>query len=60
MLWRTRPEMNASTKASDWPRNGTELHGWYVKEFPGWVRLDHPQGYWMPVMQHGKPVMHEV
>lgn len=31
----------------------------YVEEYPGWVKIDHPQGYWMPVEQHGKAVMHE-
>ena len=34
--------------------------GRYVEEHPGWVKIDHPNGYWMPVMQHGKAVMHEV
>ncbi|CAN0084357.1 unnamed protein product [Scytosiphon promiscuus] len=61
MFWRTKPEMSASTSGSDdWPRNGTLLKGWYVEEHPGWVKIDHPSGYWMPVEQHGKAVMHEV
>ncbi|CAN0365447.1 unnamed protein product [Pylaiella littoralis] len=60
MFWRSKPEMSASTSSSDWPRNGTILQGWYVEENPGWVKIDHPNGYWLPVMQHGKNVMHEI
>lgn len=31
-----------------------------MEENPGWVKIDHPNGYWLPVMQHGKNVMHEI
>ncbi|KAG5176972.1 hypothetical protein JKP88DRAFT_170807 [Tribonema minus] len=44
MFWRSEPRMGATASASDWPRNGTVLHGWYVQEHPGWVRIDHPNG----------------
>ncbi|CAN0052243.1 unnamed protein product [Ascophyllum nodosum] len=60
MFWRSKPEMSASTSSSDWPRNGTLLKGWYADEHPGWVKIDHPRGYWLPVMQHGKAVLHEI
>jgi hypothetical protein len=61
MFWRTAPDMDKSTsgEGGDWPRNGTTLHGWYVAEHPGWVKLDRPEGYWMPLSQHGKPILHE-
>mmetsp|Transcript_4810 Transcript_4810/g.8366 ORF Transcript_4810/g.8366 Transcript_4810/m.8366 type:complete len:132 (-) Transcript_4810:387-782(-) len=60
MYWRTKPDMNASTpgQGGDWPRNGTVFQGWKSVANPGWVRVDHVQGYWMPIEQHGKPVVH--
>ena len=34
------------------------LQGWVSKAHAGWVRIDHPQGYWMPIAQHGHDVIH--
>eukprot|EP00197_Chlamydomonas_leiostraca_P008838 CAMPEP_0202866010 /NCGR_PEP_ID=MMETSP1391-20130828/7004_1 /ASSEMBLY_ACC=CAM_ASM_000867 /TAXON_ID=1034604 /ORGANISM="Chlamydomonas leiostraca, Strain SAG 11-49" /LENGTH=119 /DNA_ID=CAMNT_0049545915 /DNA_START=27 /DNA_END=386 /DNA_ORIENTATION=+ len=58
MYWRSKPDMNASVSAPDWPRNGAKLQGWKSVAHPGWVKVDHPQGYWLPIEQHGKPVVH--
>ena len=57
MFWRASPNGKTSS-ASDWPRNGTEIKGWKSKVNPGWVRVDHPEKYWLPMSQHGKPVVH--
>ena len=59
MFWRREPKMSASVSASDWPRNGTVLQGWYVAEHPGWVKIDHPKGYWLKEAQDGHDVLHE-
>lgn len=32
--------------------------GWKSVEHPGWVKVDHPKGYWMPIQQHGTDVCH--
>ncbi|GAX77159.1 hypothetical protein CEUSTIGMA_g4604.t1 [Chlamydomonas eustigma] len=58
MFWRSKPSMNATASAPDWPRNGTELQGWISKANPGWVKIDHPNGYWMPISQNGHDVIH--
>eukprot|EP00198_Chlamydomonas_reinhardtii_P007339 XP_001696675.1 predicted protein [Chlamydomonas reinhardtii] len=58
MFWRSKPDMNASVSAPDWPRNGAVFLGWKSQEHPGWVKVDHEKGYWMPIEQHGKPVCH--
>ncbi|KAG2488511.1 hypothetical protein HYH03_013014 [Edaphochlamys debaryana] len=58
MFWRSKPEMNASVQAPDWPRNGATFKGWKSVEHPGWVKVDHPKDYWLPIEQHGKPVCH--
>ncbi|GIL92404.1 hypothetical protein Vretimale_6472 [Volvox reticuliferus] len=58
MFWRSKPEMNASVSAPDWPRNGTVFKGWKSLEHPGWVKVDHPKGYWLPIQQYGNDVCH--
>mmetsp|Transcript_30101 Transcript_30101/g.89289 ORF Transcript_30101/g.89289 Transcript_30101/m.89289 type:complete len:100 (-) Transcript_30101:213-512(-) len=58
MFWRTSPSMSASSTAADWPRNGAQLQGWVSKEHPGWVRVDHPSGFWLPIEQSGHTVVH--
>lgn len=61
MFWRTKPEKNmTASSASDWPRNGATLQGWHAEEHPGWVKIDHPEGYWMPVKYNGTSVMTEI
>jgi hypothetical protein len=32
--------------------------GWRSAQSPGFVKIDHPAGYWLPIEQHGKPVVH--
>lgn len=34
------------------------MQGWKSVEHPGWVKVDHPKDYWLPVKQHGKDVVH--
>ncbi|PNH11653.1 hypothetical protein TSOC_001532 [Tetrabaena socialis] len=58
MYWRTKPEMNASVSAPDWPRNGAKFQGWKSVEHPGWVKIDHEKQYWLPIQQYGKDVCH--
>ncbi|KXZ49626.1 hypothetical protein GPECTOR_20g483 [Gonium pectorale] len=58
MFWRSKPDMNASVNAPDWPRNGTVFKGWKSVEHPGWVKVDHPQNYWLPIQQYGNDVCH--
>lgn len=50
--------MGASVSAPDWPRNGTALQGWVSKVHSGWVKVDHPSGYWLPISQNGHDVVH--
>ncbi|KAF5832836.1 hypothetical protein DUNSADRAFT_11175 [Dunaliella salina] len=57
MFWRTKPSMSSSSMASDWPRNGAKLQGWKSAENPGWVRVDHPKGFWLPEEQRGKKII---
>ncbi|KAG2422001.1 hypothetical protein HYH02_015548, partial [Chlamydomonas schloesseri] len=38
MFWRSKPDMNASVSAPDWPRNGAVFMGWKSQEHPGWVK----------------------
>ena len=59
MFWRTAPTMHAISSNTDWPRNGTIFYGWKSIRYPGWIKVDNPNGYWMPIEQHGKTVAHE-
>ena len=59
MFWRTAPSMHATSSATDWPKNGTIFYGWKSKQNPGWIKVDHPNGYWMPIQQYGKTVAHQ-
>jgi hypothetical protein len=43
--------MGASVSAPDWPRNGAKLQGWISAEHDGWVKVDHPKGFWLPISQ---------
>jgi hypothetical protein len=57
MFWRTKPEMNATSNASDWPRNGTVLDGAYNAE-KTWAHFSN--GFWLPRMQNGVQILHDV
>lgn len=56
MYYRTQPSIQAFDKTDDtWPRNGTVVEG--VEEVKGWVKVT-ANGKWLPLEQHGKPVLH--
>lgn len=56
MFWRTKPEMNATSNASDWPRNGTVLAGtWETHGGARWARLTN--GYFLPEVQKGVKIL---
>ena len=58
MFWRAAPSMHSTVSAIDWPRNGTIFYGWKSVKNPGWIKVDNPKGYWLPIEQHGKTVSH--
>ena len=59
MFWRTKPEMNATSSASDWPRNGTVLEGaWETHNGERWVKFTN--GYFLPEKQKGFVIITEV
>jgi len=49
--------MNATSNASDWPRNGTVLDGAYNAE-KTWAQFSN--GFWLPRMQNGVQILHDV
>lgn len=59
MFWRTKPEMNATSSASDWPRNGTVLTGEW-KDVAGlrWAQFEN--GMWLPLEQKGVTILFDV
>jgi len=56
MFWRTKPEMSATSSASNWPRNGTMLVGsWETHGGARWARLTN--GFFLPEVQKGVKIL---
>lgn len=59
MFWRNDKGTTAGVDQKDWPKNGTILFGWKIKnDGDGLVKLDN--GHFMQIKQYGNVVLHEV
>ena len=60
MFWRTKPEMDATSSDSNWPRNGAIHEGrWVVlPNEERWVHFEN--GFWLPEKQKGFTILFDI